>query len=111
MKRLFGAVALLVLASCTPPPTPTTWSKPGSTDEELAQDTARCRLAARAFSSEGPAPYPGASTIGGEFANLRRERHFGDCMTANGYRPQTAQTEAKSNPDPDAPGEPNNPPQ
>ena len=111
MKRFFGSLALVVLAACTPAPTPTTWSKPGSAEDDFAQDTARCRLAARAFSSEGPAPYPGASTLGGEFANLRQERHFGDCMIANGYSPQTAQTDAKPQPDSDAPGEPNNPPQ
>ena len=101
MKGFCAAVTLLLLGACTPPPTPTIWSKPGASDDDVAQDSARCRLVARGFVPESPAPYPGAigpSAFAGEGVNLRRERFFGECMLQKGYSPQTA-TEPKVNPE------------
>lgn len=102
MKRLCTAVALVVLGGCTSPQTPTVWSKPDATEEEVAQDNARCRLVARAFSPESVAPYLGslgASTPGSEIVNLRQERYFGECMLQKGYSPQTAATDTNAGAD------------
>ena len=96
MKRLCTAVALVVLGGCTSPQTSTVWSKPDATEEDVAQDSARCRLVARAFSPESVAPYLGSlgpSALGGEVVNLRQERYFGECMLQRGYSPQTAATD------------------
>lgn len=91
---------------------PTVANKPGATQAEFDQDSARCNLVARRLSSRSPnaeaSPVIGASLGYGVTTAIDEQKIYHDCMTAAGYG--TGQNQARSGPQPQTETAPSTPP-
>ena len=89
MKRIGAAMVLAALVGCAAAH-PVVWSKPGATDDEIANESARCRSVARVVSPEPAYPALGPVAPEGGFTSVRQQRAFVNCMAAAGFTPQVA---------------------
>lgn len=94
--RLTVIGVVMVLTACGP----TVENKPGATQAEFDQDSARCNLVARRLSSRSPnaeaSPVIGASLGYGVTTAIDEQKIYHDCMAAAGYG--TGQNQARSGP-------------
>ena len=78
----------IILSACAP----TVWEKPGATQAQANQDSAKCRLVARGMNSGGSySADPHGSATGAAVSNtfgsaLNTASTYQDCMVAIGYR-------------------------
>lgn len=92
-NNLLIALALAgALAGCAP----TVWDKPGATQADFGQDSARCRLVARGMNSgdfyaQGSANFVAGATLGNAVGTaIGAAATYRDCMMAIGYTPQAS---------------------
>jgi hypothetical protein len=93
-KRLAAGNAVmlscLVLGACTP----TIWDKPGATQTDFNQDSARCRLLARGmnpgdFYAQGSTNFVAGAALGNALGTaVNQGATYHDCMMAVGYTPR-----------------------
>jgi|SRR5271155_88784 len=81
-----------ILAACAP----TIWDKPGATQADFNQDSARCRLLARGmnpgdFYAQGSASFVAGAALGNAVGTAANQAAtYRDCMMAVGYTPQSS---------------------
>jgi hypothetical protein len=83
-------LSCLVLGACAP----TIWDKPGATQADFNQDSARCRLLARGmnpgdFYAQGSPSFVAGATLGNALGTAANQvATYRDCMMALGYTPE-----------------------
>lgn len=89
-NELYAMVACAVLAGCAP----TIWDKPGGSQAEFNQDSAKCRLLARGmnpgeFYAQGSPGFVSGATVGNALGTaIAQDSTYQDCMMAVGYTPR-----------------------
>ena len=89
----------LILGACAP----TIWDKPGATQADFNQDSARCRLLARGmnpgdFYAQGSASFVASAALGNAIGTAANQvAIYRDCMMAMGYTPQASGDAAGDN--------------
>jgi hypothetical protein len=84
-------IACVAIAGCAP----TVWDKPGGSQAEFNQDSARCRLFARGMNSgdfyaEGSPGFVASAAVGNAIGTaVNQQATYHDCMMAVGYAPQS----------------------
>ena len=82
----------LILGACAP----TIWDKPGATQADFNQDSARCRLLARGmnpgdFYAQGSTSFVAGAALGNAIGTAANQgATYRDCMLAIGYTPQAS---------------------
>jgi hypothetical protein len=90
-NRLAALLVCLAACACTP----TVWDKPGATQDQFNQDSARCRLLARGMNSgdfyaQGSSGFVEGAVIGNAIGTaINQAATFHDCMMATGYTPSS----------------------
>ena len=96
--RIVALFACLQMVACAP----AVWEKPGGTQAEFNQDSARCRLLARGMNSgdfyaEGSPKFVAAAALGNAIGTaINQQGNYRDCMMAVGYTPHAAAPESAS---------------
>src|SRR5438105_2568927 len=89
-SKIVALAACLEIVACAP----TIWDKPGTTQVQFNQDSARCRLLARGMNSgdfyaEGSPKFVAAAAVGNAIGTaVNQQATYHDCMMAVGYTPR-----------------------
>ena len=107
-EAIFLAAAL-ALGGCAP----MVFDKPGATQADFSEDSAKCRLMARGmnpggFYAQGSASFVAGAAVGNAIGTAANQRAtYKDCMMAAGYTVESPQVqalrEAQSRSSPDCP--------
>lgn len=89
--KVAALIACVGISACAP----TIWDKPGGSQAEFNQDSARCRLFARGMNSgdfyaEGSPGFVASAAVGNAIGTaVNQQATYHDCMMAVGYSPRS----------------------
>lgn len=87
MKTLFTVTAACLLVVGCAAPKPVIWNRPGGTQTEFDQDTARCDYETSAATQVTDNSF--STILGREYDRaVRKKELFGKCMVARGWTAQ-----------------------